>query len=86
MASPMLRGTLSTGDYLKKVIAYLQLEGDPTALFRHPDDDWMARLLKGRGEAEKERMRAVLEAAFPKAMGRVARERKAIPCPSNGVL
>ena len=67
--SRWFKGTIPMPKYLKKVIAYLQLEDDPTALFRHPDDDWMARLLKGRAEAEKERMRAVLEAAFPKAMG-----------------
>jgi transcriptional regulator with XRE-family HTH domain len=39
---------------------------DPTALFRHPDDDWMARFLKGRDAEERERIRATLEAAFPK--------------------
>ena len=39
---------------------------EPDAIFRHPDDDWLARFLRGRDEAEIERIKATLEAAFPR--------------------
>jgi transcriptional regulator with XRE-family HTH domain len=39
--------------------------GEPAALFRHPDDDWMARFLRGRSADEVRRIRQLLEAAFP---------------------
>ncbi len=35
-------------------------------LFRHPDDDWMSRFLRGRSADEMERVKIVLEATFPK--------------------
>jgi len=37
------------------------------SLFRHPDDDWMTRFLSGRSRDEIGRIKATLEAAFPKA-------------------
>ena len=42
---------------------------DPTdteSLFRHPDNDWMARFFQGRSMDEVERIKATLETAFPK--------------------
>jgi transcriptional regulator with XRE-family HTH domain len=36
------------------------------SLFRHPDDDWIAAFLQGRSRDEIERIKATLEAAFPK--------------------
>ena len=36
------------------------------ALFRHPDEDWLTRFFHERSADEIERMRALLEAAFPK--------------------
>ena len=29
---------------------------EPTDLFRHPDDDWLTRLLKSKPQAERERI------------------------------
>lgn len=47
-------------------LAELLAMDDPVSLFRHPDDDWMARFLNGRTEEEVERIKATLAAAFPK--------------------
>lgn len=35
-------------------------------IFRHPKDDWMLKFFNDRSEEELERIRATLEAAFPK--------------------
>lgn len=42
---------------------------DPEALFRHPDDDWVSKFFRDRSQEELERMRTMLEAAFPKKTG-----------------
>ncbi len=42
---------------------------EPDALFRHPSDDWISRFFAGRRAEEIERMKALLEAAFPKKTG-----------------
>lgn len=39
---------------------------EPDALFRHPDDDWLAQFFIGRKREEIERIKATLETAFPK--------------------
>ena len=36
------------------------------ALFRHPDEDWLANFFKGRKREEIERIKKTLEAGFPK--------------------
>lgn len=41
------------------------LHCDRQALFRHPDDDWMSRFFKDRTEEEVQRIKTMLEAAFP---------------------
>ena len=41
-------------------------ETEPDALFRHPDDDWLARFFAGRKREEIDRIKATLEAAFPR--------------------
>jgi transcriptional regulator with XRE-family HTH domain len=61
-------GTIPDNHNLDKLVSILQLE-DTSDLFRHPDDDWMARFLQGRDRDEKERIKATLEAAFPKRTG-----------------
>ncbi len=37
------------------------------ALFRHPDDDWLARFFRDRDDHEMQRIKMMLEAAFPKS-------------------
>lgn len=51
--------------YQDALRAELQIE-DPEGIFRHPDDDWMARFLRGRPPEEVDRIKATLEAAFPR--------------------
>lgn len=39
------------------------------ALFRHPNDHWLLRFLKGRTQDEVDRIKATLETAFPRKAG-----------------
>lgn len=39
----------------------------PDGIFRHPDEDWLKRFFEGRKADEIARIKATLEAAFPKA-------------------
>jgi hypothetical protein len=57
-------GNMPRDKHLDALVVCLDVE-EREALFRHPDDDWMARFLRGRPEDEKRRIRAVLLAAFP---------------------
>lgn len=36
------------------------------ALFRHPDEDWLARFMRGRSDDEVKRIKDMLEAGFPR--------------------
>lgn len=38
---------------------------EPESLFRHPDDDWLSRFFQNRSREEVERIKTMLEAAFP---------------------
>lgn len=42
---------------------------EPESLFRHPDEDWLKRFFEGRSMEEIERMKTMLEAAFPRRNG-----------------
>lgn len=42
---------------------------EPESIFRHPDDDWISRFLSGRRQEEIDRIKAMLEVAFPKKVG-----------------
>lgn len=39
---------------------------EPEGLFRHPDDDWLSKFFSDRSRDEIERIKATLEAAFPR--------------------
>lgn len=41
-------------------------EEDPSALLRHPTNDWLAKFIDGRSQDELQRIRNTLENAFPK--------------------
>jgi hypothetical protein len=58
-------GNTPQDHYLDALAGCLSLD-DREALFRHPDDDWMARFLRGRSAEERERIKTLLEMAFPK--------------------
>lgn len=50
-------------DWQEKLAAFFEIERE--ALFRHPDDDWIARFFRNRSEDEIERMKKLLESVFP---------------------
>jgi transcriptional regulator with XRE-family HTH domain len=60
-------GAIPSEMYLIPLTALLVGEDEePAALFRHPNDDWMAKLLRGRPTDEQNRITAMIEAAFPR--------------------
>ena len=48
-----------------KLGAFFGGGADPIDVFRHPDDDWFSRFFQGRSRDELDRMKQLLEAAFP---------------------
>jgi transcriptional regulator with XRE-family HTH domain len=54
-------------DYQNKLAGLFSIE--PESLFRHPDDDWIARFFKKRSAEEIERAKRLLETAFPDKTG-----------------
>ena len=52
--------------YISRLNAFFGGEGDPVDIFRHPDDDWLRRWFEGRSIDEINRMKAMLEAGFPR--------------------
>lgn len=61
------KGSLPQEDHLQALAGLFGT--DVSGLFRHPDDDWIARLLRGRNEEEKKRIIQVIELSFPKKTG-----------------
>jgi transcriptional regulator with XRE-family HTH domain len=61
--SRWFRGATPGEDWQLKLAALFGCE--PEALFRHPDDDWLARFFRGRDQEEIERIKRTLESAFP---------------------
>lgn len=67
VVSRWFAGTSPSVDYQERLAALFHIE--PEALFRHPDDDWIAKFLKGRSADEVERIKSTLETAFPRKAG-----------------
>ncbi|MAU20648.1 MAG: hypothetical protein CMH13_08960 [Martelella sp.] len=61
-----LKGQLPHPAMQARIAGALDLEDDPSRLLRSPDIDWMTHFFEGRSREEVERIRATLEAAFPK--------------------
>lgn len=57
-------GSLPNEAYLQPLAGLFGTE--VVGLFRHPDDDWIARFLQGRTSDEIGRIKTVLSSAFPK--------------------
>jgi transcriptional regulator with XRE-family HTH domain len=55
-------GTIPDPKNLDRLEALLQIE--PGDLFRDPQDDWMTRLLRGRNQEERARIKETLEFHF----------------------
>ncbi len=58
------RGTAPGVEWQARLAALFGCE--PDSLFRHPDDDWLARFFRDRNREEIERIKAVLEMSFPR--------------------
>lgn len=67
LVSRWFSGSTPGLDWQQRLAALFHTE--PESLFRHPDDDWIARFLKDRAEDEIERIKATLENAFPRKTG-----------------
>lgn len=67
IVSRWFNGTTPSREYQERLGALFGTDAE--GLFRHPDDDWMARFLRGRPRDEMERIKATLENAFPRRMG-----------------
>ena len=64
VVSRWFSGTTPGVEWQERLAALFHCE--PEALFRHPDDDWLAKFFEGRSRAEIEKMKQVLELTFPK--------------------
>lgn len=64
VVSRWFNGTSPGIEWQEKLAALFGCERE--SLFRHPDDDWIAQFLKDRRKDEVERIKATLEAAFPR--------------------
>lgn len=61
------QGSTPSEDSLAKLGALFGVE--PEAIFRDPDEDWLARLLRGRDREEIQRIISTIETAFPRKAG-----------------
>jgi hypothetical protein len=57
-------------DWAEKLGEFFGKGHDPVDIFTDPDVDWMSRLLRGRSDDEVQRIKAMIEAAFPKSAQR----------------
>lgn len=59
-------GTSPSREWQEKLTALFHCE-DREGIFRHPDDDWLTRFFRDRSADELQRMKQMLEAAFPRS-------------------
>lgn len=64
LVSRWFSGTLPKHEYLERLAALFQMEGDINRLFRHPNDDWLLKFFQDKSEADRERARELLELMF----------------------
>lgn len=64
VVSRWFSGSTPQLEWQEKLAALFETE--PESLFRHPDDDWLSRFFAGRRRDEIDRIKATLEAAFPR--------------------
>lgn len=67
VVSRWFKGSTPSLDWQKRLSALFRCERE--SLFRHPDDDWLSRFFKDRTAEEVEKMKQMLELAFPKRTG-----------------
>lgn len=70
-----IRGNLPMPATMVRIAAALSVldietgEPAPEALLRHPNEDWIARKLQGRSPDEVERIKQMIDLAFPDKTG-----------------
>lgn len=64
LVSRWFNGTTPGVDYQRRLADLFHT--DEEGLFRHPDDDWLAKFFKDRSRDEVARIKSTLEAAFPR--------------------
>lgn len=64
LVSRWYKGSTPGLPWQEKLAALFQT--DRESLFRHPDEDWMSKFFKDRAREEVERMKSILETAFPR--------------------
>lgn len=62
--SRWFKGSLPEEKHILALAGLFGFEDEPAALFRHPEDDWLSRLLRARSEEERFRIRQMVEAAL----------------------
>lgn len=65
LVSRWFKGTNPKQDYLEKLAAIF--ETDVSGLYRHPDDDWLAKFFRDKTEEQKEKAIQMLQLMFPDA-------------------
>lgn len=63
-----LKGQMPQAAMQMRIAAALGFEDDPTKFLRPPEADWVMDFFEGRSREELERMKTMLQAAFPKAV------------------
>lgn len=64
VVSKWFSGTTPGVEYQEKLAALFHT--DREGLFRHPDDDWLAKFFRDRTAEEIDRIKSTLETAFPR--------------------
>jgi transcriptional regulator with XRE-family HTH domain len=70
VVSRWFKGTTPGVEWQEKLAALFHC--DPESLFRHPNEDWLKRFMERRSMEEIERIKKILEAAFPRHTGTAA--------------
>lgn len=67
--SRWFKGVVPTDKHLWPLTGFLGLD-EPGDLFRHPDDTWLTRAVRGRPKEEQEQIRQTIDIAFPRKHAR----------------
>lgn len=63
LVSRWFKGTVPKPEYLEKLRELFHAD-DISSLFRHPDDDWIARMFNGKTEEQREKAIQMLRLLF----------------------
>lgn len=62
-------GSTPGEDWQSALAEFFGYPDEPEVIFRHPDEDWFARFFRDRSIEELNRMKQMLQAAFPHKTG-----------------